>query len=42
MGDYPRMGLFGGINYGDFAKEVDIVSWDEYPAWHNSWETTES
>ena len=41
MGDYPRMGLFGGINYGDFAKEVDIVSWDEYPAWHNNWETTE-
>ena len=35
------MGLFGGINYGDFAKEVDIVSWDEYPAWHNNWETTE-
>lgn len=41
MGDYPKMGLFAGLDYWKFAKEVDIVSWDSYPAWHNNFETTE-
>lgn len=40
MGDYPHMGLFTGIDYWKFAKEVDIASWDSYPAWHNNFETT--
>ena len=40
MGDYPHMGLFTGLDYWKFAKEVDIASWDSYPAWHNNFETT--
>ena len=32
---------FNGLDYSKFAKEVDIVSWDAYPAWHNNYETTE-
>ena len=40
MGNYPRMGTFTGLNYWEFAKEVDVVSWDSYPAWHNDFETT--
>ena len=40
MGDYPRMSLFNGLDYWKFAKEVDVVSWDDYPAWHNNFEKT--
>ena len=40
MGNYPRMGLFTGLDYWKFAKEVDIASWDNYPAWHNNFEST--
>ena len=40
MGDYPKMGLFNGLDYWKFAKEVDVISWDSYPAWHNNFETT--
>ncbi len=29
-----------GLDYGEFAKHVDIVSWDSYPDWHNTYETT--
>ena len=25
----------GEINYKEFAKQVDIVAWDEYPQWHS-------
>ncbi|MFD2306950.1 beta-galactosidase [Enterococcus termitis] len=28
-----------GIDYGKFAKYVDIVSWDSYPDWHNNYES---
>ena len=28
------MGLFPGLNYPKFAREVDVVSWDSYPVWH--------
>jgi beta-galactosidase len=30
---------FHGVNnldYGKFAKEVDVISWDFYPAWHET------
>lgn len=27
------MNMYSGINYQDFAKHVDIVSWDNYPDW---------
>lgn len=29
------MGLYKGLDYWEFAKELDVVSWDNYPAWHN-------
>jgi beta-galactosidase len=28
------MGLYEGLNYWEFAREVDAVSWDNYPMWH--------
>lgn len=37
------MGLYGGLDYRVMAKELDVVSWDCYPALHNQWESfTES
>ncbi|WP_347551419.1 beta-galactosidase [Pseudalkalibacillus hwajinpoensis] len=38
MGNYPRMGPYLGLNYDQFAKEVDVVSWDSYPAWHGDYQ----
>ena len=29
------MGLYPGLDYQEFAKDVDVVSWDNYPSWHN-------
>ncbi|WP_234121397.1 beta-galactosidase [Clostridium hydrogenum] len=29
------MEMFYGLDYWKFAKEVDVVSWDNYPTWHN-------
>jgi len=40
MGDYPHMRPFRGLNYEEFAKVVDVICWDAYPAWHNDWQTT--
>lgn len=28
-------GLVHNFNYHEFAKNLDIVSWDSYPRWHN-------
>lgn len=28
------MGTYYGLDYWKFAKEVDVVSWDNYPIWH--------
>ncbi len=25
---------FGGLNYNELAKHVDVISWDAYPQWH--------
>jgi len=30
------MGLYPGLNYPRFAKEVDVISWDNYPVWHTT------
>lgn len=30
------MDLFWGLDYREFAKEVDVVSWDAYPTWHEA------
>ncbi|NLV36964.1 MAG: beta-galactosidase [Clostridiaceae bacterium] len=32
------MGTYTGLNYWKFAKEVDVVSWDSYPSWHNDYD----
>lgn len=32
------MGTFPGLNYWDMAEDVDVISWDSYPSWHNDWE----
>ncbi|WP_078577494.1 beta-galactosidase [Salipaludibacillus agaradhaerens] len=29
------MEAFEGLNYWEFAKHVDVVSWDSYPTWHD-------
>lgn len=41
MADTDDLIPFQSLNYGKFAKHVDVVSWDCYPAWHNDWESTE-
>ncbi|MDY3920495.1 MAG: beta-galactosidase [Candidatus Limivivens sp.] len=28
------MHFYGGLDYFQFAKELDVVSWDTYPTWH--------
>lgn len=40
MADTMDLVPFYSLNYEKFAKHVDILSWDCYPAWHNDWETT--
>lgn len=40
MADTMDLIPFQSLNYSEFAKHVDIVSWDCYPAWHNDWEST--
>ncbi|KAA8997182.1 beta-galactosidase [Paenibacillus spiritus] len=30
------MDWFYGIDYRDFAKVVDVISWDAYPTWHEA------
>jgi beta-galactosidase len=34
------MGTYTGLNYWKFAKELDVVSWDNYPGWHTTEEST--
>ncbi|SDC37269.1 beta-galactosidase [Pelagirhabdus alkalitolerans] len=29
------MELFEGLNYDKFADDLDVVSWDSYPTWHD-------
>jgi len=40
MADNPDLIPFQGLDYSEFAKEVDVISWDAYPAWHNDREST--
>lgn len=30
------MDLFYGLDYREFAKAVDVISWDAYPTWHEA------
>lgn len=32
---------FQSLNYGEFSKHLDVISFDCYPAWHNDWESTD-
>ncbi len=36
------MKMYDGINYQDFAKRLDLVSWDNYPAWDKGRNTDEA
>lgn len=40
MSDNPEFVPFTALDYSQFAKEVDVISWDAYPAWHNDQEDT--
>ncbi|MDQ0206908.1 beta-galactosidase [Alkalicoccobacillus murimartini] len=40
MGNYPHMRPFLGLDYEKFAKELDVVTWDSYPAWHYDKQST--
>ncbi len=33
------MGLYGGLDYRKMALRLDAISWDNYPAYHNDFET---
>lgn len=33
------MQMFGGLDYRVMAKELDVISWDSYPAFHNDYES---
>lgn len=33
------MRLFGGLDYRKLARDIDVVSWDNYPLFHNDYET---
>ena len=35
------MGFYDGIDYWQFLPELDIISWDSYPGWHN-WDGCEA
>jgi len=41
MADMISPHPYDGLDYAKFAREVDIITWDAYPAWHNDYETTE-
>ena len=40
MADNPDLIPFVALDYSKFAKEIDVISWDAYPQWHNDTETT--
>jgi beta-galactosidase len=40
MADTMDLIPFQALDYSKFAKHLDVISWDAYPAWHNDWEST--
>lgn len=40
MADTHDLIPFQSLDYSKFAKHLDVISWDAYPAWHNDWEPT--
>lgn len=37
MADTEDLWPFQALNYSEFAKVIDVISWDSYPVWHNDW-----
>ena len=35
------MEAFEGLNYAKFAQDLDVVSWDSYPTWHDTQDESE-
>ena len=33
------MQLYDGLDYRPMAKELDVISWDSYPRFHNDYES---
>ena len=33
--NFMEVSEFAGLDYAKFAKELDFVSWDSYPTWHD-------
>ena len=31
------MGTFKGLDYFKWAKEIDVISWDNYPSYNTPW-----
>lgn len=29
------METFEGLNYAKFVDDIDVISWDSYPTWHD-------
>lgn len=40
MADTDELIPFQALDYSKFAKHLDVITWDAYPAWHNDWEST--
>ncbi|MEH7250881.1 beta-galactosidase [Neobacillus niacini] len=40
MADTHELIPFQALDYSKFAKHLDVISWDAYPAWHNDIEST--
>lgn len=39
-GNPPESHVFYDLDYQEFAKHVDVISWDSYPNWGNDYEST--
>ncbi|MFC6254134.1 beta-galactosidase [Secundilactobacillus hailunensis] len=39
-GNPPESHIFYDLDYQEFAKHVDVVSWDSYPNWANDYQST--
>lgn len=35
------MRMFDGLDYRKMAPDMDVISWDNYPTFHNDWESLE-
>ncbi|MDR3189736.1 MAG: beta-galactosidase [Lactobacillaceae bacterium] len=40
-GNPPDSHVFYDLDYHEFAKHIDVISWDSYPNWANDYESTQ-